>query len=79
MQKTLALFLIILISLISCRDIEKQYLGLWVIAEIEADFVILTNVLSLNEDHSCDLPMVNIDERRSNKEIGTWHVFKKES
>jgi hypothetical protein len=71
-------FLTFIVLTSACDDYKKKIQGDWAIDELEASFSIKTNGLNLRKDKTCELPMVNISDRHTDKEIGTWQVFQKE-
>jgi hypothetical protein len=76
-EKIVVICYVVFQFLYSCNTIEKKIQGDWAIEDIKAPFVLLTNGLNLKKDHSCELPMVNVSERHTNKEIGEWRIFEK--
>jgi len=69
------LFILSLTLLISCSDIDNQIQGVWVIDEYDASFQMLTNSIAFKENNTCVLPMVDINERNTDREIGEWETF----
>ncbi len=78
MKKILSLFFLVLI-ITSCNDEKNQIQGDWAIDELDANFSIKTNGLNLKKDYTCELPMVDISERHTDKETGTWSILKKKN
>ena len=72
----LSLLLIILISF-SCEREESLIAGGWYINDIEfyngeIESRLFVNFFSLKKDHSCTLPIENIEDDHSDKREGTW-------
>ena len=76
-------FILMTIGLFGCKnETEKQIIGLWLIDEISFDnndikYTLLSNAIIFNENKSCDLPIVEISDRHSEKELGMWEVLNK--
>ena len=74
-----SLFILTTISLFisGCDNKEKFIQDNWAISSFHASFNLKTNGLDFNQDHSCDLPLVDINDRHTGREKGTWE-YKKE-
>ena len=73
---------LLIITFISCNNIENKVQGHWTIekmtkGKIDLLQVLYSNGFGLKEDHSCTLPIDNLKDRHSRKETGEWKVFEK--
>ncbi len=71
-------------SFFSCTEqVEKDLTGFWVVDEMyihneDVKRAFLSNGLDINKDHSCRLPIIEISDRRTDKEFGKWSFSKKD-
>ncbi|MBN2776124.1 MAG: hypothetical protein JXR36_00685 [Bacteroidales bacterium] len=78
-MKNLSFLIILSITFInSCNNVDNEVQGVWVIDTYQGQFQLLTNGICFEEDHRCTLPMVNINERHTDKEVGSWKTFYKD-
>lgn len=73
---------LLILTFLSCNNIEKKVQGHWTIekmtkGKIDLLQVLYANGFGLKEDHSCTLPIDNLNDRYSRKETGEWIVFEK--
>ncbi len=76
------LFLVFII-LVSCNPLENKLEGSWAVDQAYYNdepviWDLYSNVIILHENNTCDLPMIDWEDRHTSKEKGTWNVYKKE-
>lgn len=72
-----------LIVLSACNSYQKKIKGTWCIEKIELidgrsdKYKIFTNVIILNDDNTCTLPITNANQIRTDYESGKWTIDKR--
>lgn len=82
MKKTITL-IIICFALQGCKiEDEKLIPGVWIINSMSYENkdvmpYLIVNVITIRADKTCDLPIGDINYRHTDKEKGTWKIYKK--
>lgn len=71
--------MVVISLLTSCNEDEKRIVGSWAVEEIQAPFLIVNNAINFRKDHTCLLPLVKFEYRRTDKEEGKWKFDKRGS
>jgi hypothetical protein len=75
-----AVVLLITMLCVSCNSLDRDLSGDWVIDYVQVQEVpgalnLYSNGFSLNEDHSCYLPIADWADRHTEKQRGKWRIF----
>lgn len=78
MKKTVFLFLAA--ALVACNSLEKKLAGGWVVDQAyyndeAVQWDLYSNGVGLNPDNTSHLPIVNWEDRHTEKETGIWTAF----
>ena len=74
--------ILFLVLLGSCNTYEKKLKGAWFIEQIDVidngneKYNVSSNVIMLNEDNTCKMPLTDFKQRNTEFERGTWEVKK---
>jgi len=82
MKKLLLLTILGLTLLTSCENMDDKVSGVWTIKGIYQNNESIFDTLSstgflVNKDKTCTFPLININNRHTSKEVGTWKTLKK--